>query len=134
MKAITFTAAYTTKINAILSDINGKAVDHTFRSFGDIVKGDDQTKKAEALVGGKKYAVGMKVILESGHAVSKSYKYTRIGTSITLEMRLSGWFVTNICRTDIWSKGGDNRIMMTPSHHEQAILVLKRGYFITTGE
>jgi len=134
MKAIKFTAANATKINAILSDVNGKAVDHTFRSFRDIFNGDDQTKKAEALVGGKKFAVGIKIIVESGHSVKSAYKYTRIGTRISLECRASGWFITDITRTDIWAKGGDNRIMMTPSHHEQAILVLKRGYFITTGE
>lgn len=134
MTAIKFDIKNAEKINSILSDINGKAVDHTFRSFRDIFNGDDQTKKAENLVGGKKHAVGVKVILESGHAVKSAYKYTRIGTQITLECRASGWFITNICRTDIWAKGGDNRIIMTPSHDEQAIRVLKREYFVTTGE
>lgn len=131
MKAIKFDVKNAEKINSILSDINGKAVDHTFRSFRDIFNADDQTKKAENLVGGKKYAVGIKVLIESGHAVSKSYKYTRIGTQITLECRASGWFITDITRADIWQKGGQSTILMAPSHHERAVSVLESGYFVT---
>jgi hypothetical protein len=134
MKAIKFTEANAEKINAILSDVNGRAVDHTLRSFGDIVKADDQTKKAENLVGGKKHAVGMKVLIESGDKVPNAYKYNRVGTIVTLEMRSSGWFITDICRTNLWASGGKSVIIMTPSHHERAIEVLKRGYFVTTGE
>jgi hypothetical protein len=131
MKAIKFDVKNAEKVNAILSDVNGKAVDHTFGSFGDIVKGDDRTKKAENLVGGKKFAVGIKIIVESGHSVKSAYKYSRIGTQVTLECRSSGWFITDITRADIWQKGGPSTILMTPAHHERAVSVLKRGYFVT---
>ncbi len=132
MKPIKFDAANAEKINAILDEVNGKATDHTYKTFVEMVADcNNQISRSESLVGGKKYAIGIKIIIESGHSVSKSYKYTRIGTRITLECRASGWFITNICRTNIWAKGGESTILMTPSHHQRAIEVLKSGYFIT---
>ncbi len=132
MKAIKFTATNAEKINAILADVNGRAVDHTYKTFQDMVTAcNSEISRAESLVGGKKYAIGIKIIVESGHSVKSAYKYTRIGTQVTLECRASGWFVTDIRRTNIWAKGGESTILMTPSHHQRAVSVLGRGYFVT---
>ncbi len=132
MKAIKFTATNAEKINAILADVNGRAVDHTYKTFQDMVTAcNSEISRAESLVGGKKYAIGIKIIVESGHSVKSAYKYTRIGTQVTLECRASGWFVTDIRRADIWQKGGTSTILMTSAHHDRALAVLKSGYFVT---
>ncbi len=132
MKAIKFTAANSEKINAILTQVNGKATDHTYNKFTDMVADcNNQIARTENLVGGKKYAIGIKIMVESGYSVKSAYKYTRIGTQITLECRASGWFITNICRADIWASGGKSTILMTPAHHDRAVSVLGRGYFVT---
>jgi len=135
MKPIKFDVKNADKINAILDEVNGIAASHTYNKFTDMVADcNSQISRAENLVDGKKHAVGIKIIVESGYSVKSAYKYTRIGTQVTLECRSSGWFITDITRADIWAKGGQSTIHMTPSHHERAIEVLKRGYFVTTGE
>ncbi len=133
MKAIKFDVKNAEKINAILDEVNGIAASHTYNKFTDMFADcNNQISRAENLVGGKKYAIGIKIIVESGDSVKSAYKYTRIGTSVTLECRSSGWFITNICRADIWAKGGQSSIHMTPSHHERAVEVLRRDYVVVT--
>ena len=133
MKAIKFHVKNAEKINVILDVTNGKATDHTYKTFTDMVTAcNSEISRAENLVGGKKFAIGIRVIVESGYSVKSAYKYTRIGTSVTLECRSSGWFITDITRADIWAKGGQSTIHMTPAHHERAVAVLGRGYVVVT--
>ena len=118
MKPIKFAKTNADKINAILQEVNGKAADHTYRSFYNFsVDAEAVIWKIENLLG--------------GNSVPSAYKYTRIGTRISFECRSSGWFVTDISRADIWAKGGDSKIVLTPAHHDRAVNVLKSGYFIT---
>ena len=131
MKPIKFAKTNTDKINAILTEVNGRAVDHTYRDFGDFkTEAERFISKIEALLGGKKYCVGAKFSIESGDSVPNAYKYTRIGTRISLECRASGWFVTDIKRVDIWAKGGKSEIVLTQAHHDQAVKILSAGYLI----
>jgi hypothetical protein len=132
MKPIKFVEANAKKIDLILNAVNGRASDHTYCKFSDFESDAESIiLRAEKLLGGKKYSVGAKAVIESGGSVPNAYKYSRVGTRISLECRASGWFITDICRTTLWAKGGDNRIIMTTAHHERAIEVLKRGYFVT---
>ena len=132
MKPIKFTAASADKINAVLTEVNGKAADHTYRSFNNFsVDAEALIWKIENLLGGKKYCTGAKFFIESGGSVPGAYKYTRIGTRVEFECRASGWFITEISRADIWSKGGESKIVLTQDHHEQAVIVLKSGYVVT---
>jgi hypothetical protein len=132
MRPIKFAKINADKINAILTEVNGKASDHTYRSFNNFsADAEAVIWKIENLLGGKKYCPGAKFSIESGNSVPSAYKYTRIGTRVEFECRASGWFVTEIKRADIWSKGGESKIMLTPAHHDRAVNVLKSGYFIT---
>ena len=132
MKPIKFAKINADKINAILDAANGKASDHTYRSFYNFsVDAEAVIWKIENILGGKKYCPGAKFSIESGGSVPSAYKYTRIGTRISFECRSSGWFITEISRADIWSKGGESKIVLTPAHHDRAVNVLKSGYFIT---
>ena len=131
MKSIKFTESNADKINTILAEVNGRAGDHVYRSYEDLAAdAGNVIKKIETILGGKKYCVGAKFSVESGNSVKSAYRYTRIGTRISLECRATGWFVTNMQRVDIWAKGGESQIELTPAHHDQAVTVLKRGYSI----
>jgi hypothetical protein len=132
MKPIKFEKTNAEKINAILTDVNGRASGHTYCKFTDFESdAENVISTVENLLGGKKYCTGAKFSIESGGSVPSAYKYTRIGTRISFECRASGWFITEISRADIWSKGGDSKIVLTPAHHDRAVNVLKSGYFIT---
>ena len=132
MKPIKIEKTNADKINAILDTVNGKAADHTYHTVANFeVDAWRIAAKIENLLGGKKYCLGAKFSIESGGSVKSAYKYTRIGTRIGFECRASGWFVTEIKRADIWAKGGDSKIVLTPAHHDRAVNVLKSGYFIT---
>ena len=132
MRPIKFAKINADKINAILTEVNGKASDHTYRSFNNFsVDAEAVIWKIENLLGGKKYCPGAKFSIESGGSVKSAYKYTRIGTRISFECRASGWFVTEIKRADIWAKGGDTTIVLTAAHHDRAVIVLKSGYVVT---
>ena len=132
MKPIKFEKTNAEKINAILDTVNGRASDHTYHTFNHFsVDAEALIWKIENLLGGKKYCPGAKFSIESGGSVPSAYKYTRIGTRISFECRASGWFVTEIKRADIWAKGGESKIVLTPAHHDQAVNVLKSGYVVT---
>ena len=129
MKNIKFDIKNAAKINVLLGEVNGRASGHTYYDFGDFkTEAERFIWKIEALLGGKKYCLGAKFYIESGGSVKSAYKYTRIGTRISLECRASGWFVTNIQRADIWAKGGESKIVLTQAHHDQAVKVLRNGY------
>jgi hypothetical protein len=131
MKNIKFNIENAAKINALLGEVNGRASDHTYRSFNHFsVDADAVIWKIENLLGGKKYCLGAKFSIESGGSVKSAYKYTRIGTRLSLECRASGWFVTDIQRADIWARGGECKIVLTQAHHDQAVKVLRNGYQI----
>ena len=132
MKPIKFANTNGDKINTILTEVNGRASDHTYRNFNNFsVDADALIWKIENLLGGKKYCPGAKFSIESGSSVPSAYKYTRIGTRVEFECRASGWFITEISRADIWSKGGESKIVLTPAHHDRAVTVLKSGYVVT---
>ena len=131
MKNIKFDIKNTAKINALLGEVNGRASDHTYLDFVDFKTDAERfILKIETLLGGKKHCVGAKFSIESGDSVPNAYKYTRIGTRISLERRASGWFVTDIKRVDIWAQGGKSAIVLTQAHHDQAVKVLSDGYLI----
>ena len=131
MKPIKFASTNTDKINLILNEVNGRASGHTYYNFWDFkTEAEIFILRIETLLGGKKYCVGAKFSIESGGSVKSAYKYTRIGTRISLECRATGWFVTNIQRADIWAKGGESKIVLTQAHHDRAVTVLKSGYVV----
>ena len=131
MNNIKFDIKNAAKINALLGEVNGRASGHTYCQFEDFkTEAERFISKIEALLGGKKYSVGAKFSIESGGSVKSAYKYTRIGTRISLERRASGWFITGIERAYIWARGGESKIVLTQAHHDQAVKVLSDGYII----
>ena len=131
MNNIKFDIKNAAKINALLGEVNGRASDHTYCKFTDFESdAENVISRVEKLLGGKKHCVGAKAIIESGDSVPNAYKYTRIGTRLSLECRASGWFVTDIQRADIWARGGECKIVLTQAHHDQAVKVLRDGYQI----
>lgn len=128
---IKFNIKNETKINAALDSVNGRASDHTYTTYADFAADAWRiAHKIEKLLGGKKYCIGAKFSIESGDSVLHAYKYSRIGTRVLLECRASGWFITDIQRVDIYSRGGSSTITFTQAHHEQAVKVLAEGYFL----
>ena len=131
MNNIKFDIKNAAKINALLDSVNGRASGHTYCTFTEFKTDAENTiSRVEKLLGGKKHCVGAKFSIESGNSVKSAYKYTRIGTRLSLECRASGWFVTDIQRADIWARGGECKIVLTQAHHDQAVKVLSDGYLI----
>ncbi len=132
MKPIKFDLKNAGKINTFLHDVNGLATSHAYESFTEIERDFSVLKtKVEKLLGAKYHAVGVKLILESGGEVSSAYKYTRTGIRVEMECRASGWFITSICRADIYQKGGMRQIQFTTDHHDIAVSELRKQYFVS---
>ena len=132
MNNIKFDIKNAAKINALLGEVNGRASDHTYCKFTDFESdAENVISRVEKLLGGKKYCLGAKFSIESGDSVPNAYRYTRIGTRLSLECRASGWFVTDIKRVDIWAQGGKSAIVLTQAHHDQAVKVLSDGYLLS---
>ena len=71
-------------IVAILASVNGKAVTHTFTTYGEIAAlASAAEKQLLDLVGSQKAAVGARLQATSGGKVANAYKYARSGTSVT---------------------------------------------------
>ncbi len=133
MKAVKITEKNAAAIVAILASVNGKALSHTFNTFGDI---DYLARVAEVrvtdLVGSQKAAVGAEFRATSGSKVANAYKYSRSGTAVTLERRSTGWFLVHAAEQTLYpNTGGDRRLILTQAQDAKAVEVLRSTYMIS---
>ena len=122
MKAIKVSAPNSAAIEAALHQSNGRADTHTYTDFAEIA---DLAATAERellrIVGAKKDLPGAIFVSTSGTAVANAYKYSRQATRVTLERRATGWFLTDVEATQIYSDGGRERLSLTAAQREAAI-------------
>ncbi len=121
MKSIAIKIENRTAIEAALKLINGKAVSHTFTTYAEVAK---EAANAEAkvlkLVGSKNLAVGASVRATSGDSVPNAYKYTRVGTSVTLVRKSSGWHLAGVSTQALYKEGGKRIITLTVAQSDKA--------------
>ena len=100
------TKKFEARLLKAIKDANGDATAHTYH-FDDICFLVEEAEERCEDIGLPKHArVSAKVRGLSGSAVAKSYKYKRVGTSVLLERRSTGWFLTQIERSTIYAQGG----------------------------
>lgn len=130
MKAIKITAANTSAIEAALHEINGRAHDHTYNYYSEVsYEAEQAEKKTVALVGAKDRSVGAIWSVTSGGRVANSYKYSRIGTTIKIERRASGWFLVDVSPARLYNEGGGSgRLTLTKEQDEAACAMLRKQY------
>jgi len=118
-------------VEAALLAVNGKSKEHTFTEYLQIAKVvQDAELGLEKLGILKKDAAGAKFIAYSGGTVPNSYKYSRIGTSILLERKSSGWHLTNIKTYNLYQKPPNNQFILTEKQDACAIASLRQKYNI----
>ena len=135
MKPIKLKRENEQKIDAALATVNGKARTHSYGSMWDLTMVAD---KADRMLAGygipKKQWVGAAVTAVSGDRVPNAYNrkgHTRIATKVTLERRATGWFLTEIGRTEIYQEGGSTTLYLTEQQDEIAVRILRMHYRIT---
>ena len=103
-------------IEAALASVNGRANAHAYTTCGEIKAIAIKTEaRVVEWVGAKKRTVGARVVSCSGTAVPSSYSgFRRAATSVTLECRTTGWFLTAVVRVDVTQAGGGaDRLFLT---------------------
>jgi len=116
------------KLKSALENVNGKAEAHT-ADCNDVVRAAiDAEKNLDTLKILKRDRKGARFVFVSGDSVSNAYSnkaWWRAATKVELERggQAGTWFVTNIERTEIDSRGGSYTTYLTP---EQAELAMDR--------
>ena len=114
MKEIKIALVNTHKIEAVLREVNQKSTAHTYTSFDQIeALVEDAESRLTNLLKAKKHFVGARFDAASGFAVGNSYKYSRIGTQVTLTRKGSGWYLTAVVSTKIYKDGGKKTLRLT---------------------
>ena len=95
------------KIAKSLRDVNKTAVAHTF-SASQIHALNSKIKNHLSQWFSLKQMKGIKGVAVSGAAVSRSYDYARVATSVNFELNVKGeLFITSIKTATIFQKGGE---------------------------
>ena len=131
MKEIKIALVNTHKIEAVLREVNQKSTAHTYTSFDQIeaLVEDAETRLVNLLVA-KKYFVGAIFYAASGFAVPNSYKYSRIGTQVTLTRKPTGWFLTDAVSTKIYKDGGKKTLRLTAAQDSIVYKKVRTNYSI----
>jgi hypothetical protein len=120
------------KIEAALAAANGKANAHTFTSYADVAK---IAATAEADIGRlglpMSHRSGARFASTSGSAVANRYKYTRQGTTITIERGSSAWYLINVRSATLWAGGGRDQTLLSQAQ-DAYLRALPCGYLVYT--
>lgn len=114
------------KLTKALDAVNGKAHAHT-ADWDDVIQAAiDAEKNLDALNILKRDRKGARFVYVSGDPVSNAYSnkaWWRVATIVVLERgsQAGTWFVTEIARTEIDSRGGSYTTYLTPEQADIAI-------------
>lgn len=129
MKALKITEKNKVAIEAELSECNGKATAHAYTKYEDIAQCANIAEgKVIGLVGSQDRAIGAVFCAQSGSSVPNAYKYTRESTSIRIERRASGWFLTDVFRKALYKDGGKKWLVLTEQQDLAAVALLRKSY------
>ncbi len=125
MKAIKISPENAAAIVAALKAVNGRAEYHAFTTFAEVegLVATAESRLAKTLLP-KADHKGSRLIAISGVAVSKAYAKkgrTRAATTVELERRSTGWFITAIAPATVGQSGGNLRLVLTPAQKEASL-------------
>jgi len=129
MKEIKIALVNTHKIEAVLREVNQKSTAHTYTSFDQIeALVEDAESRLTNLLKAKKHFVGARFDAASGFAVGNSYKYSRIGTQVTLTRKPTGWYLTAVASTIVYKEGGKKCLRLTEAQDAIVYKVVRTNY------
>jgi len=117
-------------VRAALAAVNGKAERHAYTLPSEIAAvADDAERQLARLDVPKAARKGARYVSQSSGNLPKAYKYTAIGTVVTLERGASGWFLVDVAACDIWpGKAPFQRLTLTQDQDAIAIAAVRRQY------
>ncbi len=131
IKAIKIIPNNLSAIEAALSAVNGKAVEHCYTRADEI---EALAKYAENRLEHfglpKAERPGANLYATSGAAVPNAYKYGRKATYIVLERKGAGWYLTEVLPSNVFKEGGDRRLRLTKAQDERAVANLRKQYSV----
>ena len=133
-KPIRITAENSAAIESALHVVNGTARQYAFTDYAEIAEIAAEAEKEVVALVGKTYASGAIFSKTSGKAVCNAYdrkSRTRVATTVKLDRRPSGWFLTNVKKTEIWQQGGGSGLLtLTQAQSDRAIDIFRRRFSV----
>jgi hypothetical protein len=122
----------TDAVRAALAAVNGKAERHAYTLPSEIAAvADDAERQLARLDVPKAARKGARYVSQSGQGLPKAYKYSAIGTVVTLERGASAWFLVYVGACDIWpGKAPITRLTLTPDQDAAAVAALRKAYAV----
>ena len=130
MKPVLITTKNAGKIEAALRAVNGNASRHAYTSFDEIAAEAACAERKVLALLTKTRAVGARFMSTSGGSVPNSYKYTRVGTSVVMERRRTGWVLVGAERSTLWSTAPKSTLVLTAEQDAAAVARLRAGYAV----
>lgn len=132
MNAIKLCEANAAAIEAALKEVNGRATEHAYTRFTEIlgVTAEAETR-ALRLLGLKKHLPGLTVHAMSGGSVAKSYRNARRTTGVILELRGKIWYLVNVSQSSLYAdQRGFINLRLTPAQDAAAVALLRSRYSV----
>jgi len=119
-------------VRAALAAVNGKAERHAYTLPSEIAAvADDAERQLARLDVPKAARRGARYVSQSGQSLPKAYKYTAIGTTVTLERGASAWFLVDVTACDIRPGAAPfQRLTLTPDQDAAAVAALRKAYAV----
>jgi hypothetical protein len=102
LKAIKISPENRAAIEKALHVVNGRASQHCFDRYSEIIEVVDQAEQWLTDKLPKKLWRGTQYEQQSGRVLAKAYKYAASTTTIRIERRASGWFLRGITPSMLW--------------------------------
>ena len=134
-KQIRITEENAAAIEAALHAVNGTARQHSFTDYAEIAAVAESAEKEVVALVGKTHAAGATWVETSGQAMCNAYAKkarTRVATTVRLERRPSGWFMTDVRKVEIWQTGGGPGLLtLTQAQADRAVEIFRRRFAVS---
>ncbi len=129
MKTYRIEAKNAAAIESALRQVNGRAEQHAYTTFGEIERLAAVAEERLLELVYKKDAPGAAYRKTSGGRVPSSYIGVRLGTSVRLERKTAGWYLTAVSQATLHRNGGgDGVLILTQAQDAAAVALFRKRY------
>ena len=132
MKALKLCEANAAAIEAALKEVNGRATEHVYTRFTELLGVTAEAEnRALRLLGLKKHLPGLTVRAMSGGSVARAYRNARRTTRVTIELRGKNWYLTEIAQSSLYAdQVGFINLRLTQAQDAAAVALLRSHYSV----
>ena len=119
-------------IDQVLKAVNGKASSHTYTRFSELwcVANEAEEQLSEFNIP-KALRKGARYVSQSGEILPSAYKYAATTTTVTIERKSGGWYLSHVAPSTLYSRTKPRKsLLINPDQDAAAIANVRKSYTV----